>query len=482
MGRDVRHWAGPRGVAVWLPVVVVLALLGGAVAAHRYEVGPRHLPWLVADPETEPERVEAPIALTLPEAAPPAAAPAPVGGAVKGAAVRRALRSALKDPDLGPSVAVAVGDLGGVGADWTWGNASFTPASTTKVLTSVAALESLGPDHRFTTRVVSGAKAGEIVLVGGGDPYLTQRREAGDPAYWAGADLATLAAAVAQSLQADVKVRLRYDASFYAGDGTNPAWRSDYIPDDVVAPIGALMLDGGRVDGGPERADDPALAAAQALRTELIAAGLKVGRSVVPVAADPAATEIAAVQSAPLADIVEHVISVSDNEGAELLAHAVGFAVTGAGDFESGAAATTSVLEGLGVDTAGLRLGDGSGLARGNVISSATMLDVLRVAAASDHPELRAAWTGLPTAGFDGSLAYRFDRESDALGWVRAKTGTLTGVHALAGTVTDASGATLVFVVAADRVSPSAALDAQAALDRVAAALAECACSVVAVP
>lgn len=469
---------------MWLPVVLILALLGGALAAHRYEWGPRHLPWLVADPTSHPELVPAPTGLELPGATAPTLAPAPLAGALRPQAVRRAVRAALADPDLGRSVAFGVGDLSAVGEDWQWGKDAFTPASTTKLLTAVAALHALGPEHRFTTRVVAGARPGEIVLVGGGDPYLAAAPAApGEETYPERADLTTLAQAVAATVPDDQKVRLRYDASLYPGDGGNPAWRADYLPDDVVAPIGALMLDGGRVDGGPERADDPALAATQAFRTALVAAGVRVAPKLAPVGTpDPAAAEIASVASAPLAQQVERIVSISDNEGAELLGHAVGLAVAGDGSFAGGATATTQVLAELGVDTTGLVLADGSGLARGNVIGVPTMLAVLRLAASPEHPELRAAWTGLPTAGFDGSLAYRFDHESSALGRVRAKTGTLTGVHALAGTVSGADGATLVFVVAADRVDPAKALAAQDALDRVSAALAGCACSVLAVP
>src|SRR5690606_22147158 len=65
--RDRDHPRGPGRVAHWLPVLLVVALLAGAVAAHRFEVGPRHLPWLVADPVSEPQAVPPPAGLDLPD-------------------------------------------------------------------------------------------------------------------------------------------------------------------------------------------------------------------------------------------------------------------------------------------------------------------------------------------------------------------------------------------------------------------------------
>ena len=102
---------------------------------------------------------------------------------------------------------------------------------------------------------------------------------------------------------------------------------------------------------------------------------------------------------------------------------------------------------------------------------------MLRVAASEEHPELRAVVEGLPTAGFTGSLTSRFAGDAEeGLGRVRAKTGTLTGVHALAVIVTGADGVPMGVVLAADRVEPAKGLDARVALDRAAAALAACAC------
>ena len=108
---------------------------------------------------------------------------------------------------------------------------------------------------------------------------------------------------------------------------------------------------------------------------------------------------------------------------------------------------------------------------------------MVRLAASAEHPELRSVLTGLPVAGFTGSLTYRFDKgPAEAKGRVRAKTGTLTGVHGLAGVADDASGARMVFVLVADRVRLLKNLEAQTLIDRVAGALGACRCGVGSTP
>jgi D-alanyl-D-alanine carboxypeptidase/D-alanyl-D-alanine-endopeptidase (penicillin-binding protein 4) len=59
---------------------------------------------------------------------------------------------------------------------------------------------------------------------------------------------------------------------------------------------------------------------------------------------------------------------------------------------------------------------------------------------------------------------------------IRAKTGTLDGVVALAGYLQDSSGATLVFATIVTGVAKTATAGAQAAVDRLTASLPICGC------
>jgi D-alanyl-D-alanine carboxypeptidase/D-alanyl-D-alanine-endopeptidase (penicillin-binding protein 4) len=188
---------------------------------------------------------------------------------------------------------------------------------------------------------------------------------------------------------------------------------------------------------------------------------------------------VASVASAPLGEIVERTLAISDNQAAEVLARHVGLAERQEGSFEAGSAAVLEVLDRLGVRVDGSRLYDGSGLSRRNRLGVGTLADVVRLSESPDHPALRQVFTGLPVAGFTGSLAYRFDAgPEEARGRVRAKTGTLTGVHGLAGVADTVSGARMAFVVVADRVPPPKSLEARLRVDRIAAALGACTCGV----
>ena len=196
--------------------------------------------------------------------------------------VARVLGPLLNDPDLGKHVVAAVADLSSGKVVFQQGG-SARPASTTKLLTGAAALHVLGPDHRFTTRVVLDGRGQQrrLVLVGGGDPYLASKPPAKDePSYPERADLRTLARQTARALddQGIGRVRLAYDDTLFTGPDASPRWEPGYVADGVVARIRALWADEGRPASGFGRVPDPSLTAATYFAQELRAAGVPRGR------------------------------------------------------------------------------------------------------------------------------------------------------------------------------------------------------------
>jgi D-alanyl-D-alanine carboxypeptidase/D-alanyl-D-alanine-endopeptidase (penicillin-binding protein 4) len=390
------------------------------------------------------------------------------------AAVAELVADLVQATDLGGRVGVIVTELGADEPLFAHNaDAGFTPASTLKIVTAAAALRVLGPDMRFATQVVAGGAPDEVTLVGGGDPALASGET---PTVPGGATLADLADETATALaEQDVtSIRLTYDDSLFGGPAIDPDWEPGYVPGGIVAPVSALMVDGARLTPGlAARADDPGRHATQAFAELLEDRGIAVDGGLSR--ADGAAgAVIAEAVSAPLADLVEYALATSDNDAAEVLARqvAVGSGAEGA-EVAVGPAIVDAVGQ-IGVDISGQTVLDGSGLARGGSLSPAVLAQILNAAADPDNPQLRPILTGLPVAAFNGTLA---DRVPDGPGVVRAKTGTLTGVTSLAGTVSGADGRTYVFVALADDVAPANTLGARNAMDAIPAAIAECGCT-----
>jgi D-alanyl-D-alanine carboxypeptidase/D-alanyl-D-alanine-endopeptidase (penicillin-binding protein 4) len=388
----------------------------------------------------------------------------------------------LQHPDLGAQVGAVVLDPATdellLDID---GSGVHMPASTTKVLTALATLEALGPDTRFRTTVVQpGTASGDIVLVGGGDPALSRRVDVVQGWAYPFTRFDLLARATADELLAAGTrvVRLGYADDLFSGPAINPTWEPGYVPTAQVAPVSALSLDGGRARPGfAQRVEDPARYAAEAFAGLLGQYGVQVQG---PPTAQPSpdGEVLASIASPTVAELVSQMLDRSDNDVAEMLARHVARAERDEPTFAGGGRAISAVVERLGVPTAGLVLTDGSGLSRQNRISAATVARALEVAYEDPDGSSRALLTGLPVAGFTGSLGNRFadpGTNSEA-GDIRAKTGYLTGVVALAGYVVDADGQVLMFATIADAVAPADALGAQQVVDQVAAQLAACGC------
>ncbi|MCF3180822.1 D-alanyl-D-alanine carboxypeptidase/D-alanyl-D-alanine-endopeptidase, partial [Streptomyces polychromogenes] len=166
----------------------------------------------------------------------------------------------------------------------------------------------------------------------------------------------------------------------------------------------------------------------------------------------------------------ERMLTNSDNDIAEALARQTALASGKPASFEGAEEAVTQRLGSLGVDLTGSRFADGSGLNRADKVSARLLTGLLAKAADPQHPELRPVLTGLPVAGFTGTLRTRNAGTSPAAGLLRAKTGTLTGVNSLAGTVVAPSGRLLAFAFLTANAADGSA--AEKGLDKLAAAVA----------
>jgi D-alanyl-D-alanine carboxypeptidase/D-alanyl-D-alanine-endopeptidase (penicillin-binding protein 4) len=358
--------------------------------------------------------------------------------------------------------------------------AAEIPASVNKLLTSAAVLSMLGPEHRFTTSVVLSAsrKAGkkQIILVGGGDPYLaTKTTSSTYPARASVADLAKKTA-VALKKAKRTSVTLGYDAGLFTGPAWNPTWPSGY--GDQVTPTSALWVDEGRLAGGSPgpRTSDPSGQAAKAFAAALRKQGIKV-TAIAEAEAEKGDPRIAAVSSMPLERIVEQVLMTSDNDGAEVLFRQVAVAGGRAGSISQARRQMKQTLTRLKAWHEDTVVQDGSGLSRDNRIGADTLSRLLRLAAVeSSHPQLRGLITGLPVAGVEGSLRYRFsaDDARSARGMVRGKTGTLRQVYSLAGFVRTTDGTLIAYAFITNGATGEFA--AKTWLDKVAAAVAGCGC------
>lgn len=329
--------------------------------------------------------------------------------------IERGVTAGMRAPALGSDATIHVRD---VATDSTLaddgGDERQVPASTMKVITAATSLATLGEQHRFTTRVMTGPDPERIILVGGGDPLLTR------------ADVADLASRTARKLrQANVTaVTVDVDDFLFPqptdaqgwAPGDRPTYAAAVRPlalvgeysNDTVASAWSAFVQGLRAKGIDARTGERAVAAADARR-------------------------IAVIRPHTLRQAVDLMLRVSENNVAEVLFRHVALAQGYPATWSGASSAAKEVLRTLGTSTWRLRLVDGSGLSGRNRLTATSLTEVLDIALGD--PRLDALIDGLPVAGRTGTLINRFAAPpaSCARGEVAAKTGSLTGVSTLAG-------------------------------------------------
>jgi serine-type D-Ala-D-Ala carboxypeptidase/endopeptidase (penicillin-binding protein 4) len=304
-------------------------------------------------------------------------------------------------------------------------------ASNEKLLTSMAALDILGPDHRFRTEAATAGRLlgdvldGDLWLIGGGDPELD------------GSDLGALATRLRDAGLRRVTGSVLGDVSAFDRGWWAPGWIAGISRRYVTRPT-ALTWSGNRVP-------DPEAAAAATLASALRGVGVSVDGAAGAGGAPAGVATLASVGSAPLSEILLRQNHDSVNLDAELITKALG-SMRGRGSTAAGADRIQTWARRHGVTA---RVRDGSGLSNRDRTSAAGVVTLLL--AARRRPWFPAFYASLPAPG-EGTLS---ERLADAP--VRAKTGTLFArpTSALSGYVRTADGTLAAFTVLTEGLGSS---------------------------
>ncbi|RMG25395.1 MAG: D-alanyl-D-alanine carboxypeptidase/D-alanyl-D-alanine-endopeptidase [Armatimonadetes bacterium] len=367
------------------------------------------------------------------------------------------------------------------------------PASTMKLLTSVYAVETLGLDYR--PRTTAWRYRGAVYLQGGGDPGLTVE------------DLTQLA----ELLNVRPDEPAFFDDSLFGQGRIGPGWEADDLHRGYAAPVSPLTVNGGKVTlmasagkawleprnfgirvsgtigtGPPDvrfirdpgswtlrvwgRAPkeevinvgtvslpDPGLCAARVFHPKAVrSGGLSVPRTLIPADAPgivyPVGTvgeELVYLAPRTVADLLPHVLQNSDNTYAETLLRLASWRETGDGDWPAASRALGAFAERIGIPSNGVTAADGSGLSRRNRLSARALAALLRFA--TKRPYWETLREALARPGV-GTLEKRLAGVE-----VYAKTGTMSGVSALAGIVRAADGSEILFAVVLNGLASTAA-------------------------
>ena len=425
--------------------------------------------------------------------------------------LRDSIESILKDPYLkGVSVGIKIVKLGD-SADASKvayekdAIQRFNPASNLKLVTTAAALETLGSDFQFQTKLVQ--KGNILALVGDGDPTLGDA-EALRKVDW---QSTTLFQKWAEGLSArglKSADQLVYDDSIFDDQYVNPAWPADQLQDWYVAGVAGLNFNincldfyvkpgeyGKPVDyttdppttypavvntcvHGKENAiwlsrapgasqvelrgqasvanidpvrvtiDNPPLYTATVLRDVFKKSGIDIGGDI---KRDPTVRDsmdqwqTIAVNQTPIAQVISRANKDSINLYAEALCKRLGAAVSKQpGSWANGPPAVGAFLQSIGITPNQFSLQDGCGLSHKDTISPGTLVAVLEHEFFSKNRDVYL--NSLAVAGVDGTLKKRFEG-TPLLHRVVGKSGFIDGVSALSGFVKSRDGTQYVFAI-----------------------------------
>ena len=359
--------------------------------------------------------------------------------------VKYALDLLAREADRAPYTAgICVWDLTDDTFLWGYNNHKvLRPASTQKVLTAISALSIIGAGHAIQTRtyytgsISDGTLTGDIYVVGDFDPMYSH------------ADLKELARAIRDLGIKRVNGKIYGDASMKHADLYGNGWCWDDVPSKYEPFLCALMVERGRVhpNFGTYSKDPsfhPAAHFAYALGQELRNLGISIdgyGMKDYPGNGRNLHTKTVTIEQ-----VMQRMLKNSDNLHAEAVFFQLANAAAGKRcSWKDGAKQVEATLRKAGASLTGIEVADGSGVSLYNYVTPDAQVALLRYAYKT--PSIyQPFYQALPIAGVDGTLDERM-QTGNAYRNVRAKTGTLEGVIALAGYVTASNGHQLAFSI-----------------------------------
>ena len=397
-------------------------------------------------------------------------------------------------------------------------NKLMMPASNMKIVTLAAAAEQLGWEYTYETRLFAvgairdGLLAGDLVIVGSGDPSLVAADGMADRVF------ADWAQRLKQRGIRAVSGRVIGDDNGFEKETLGLGWMWDDLPTDDSAGVGALQYNesaakvtvapgpaagdaaainidpsdtgltvvssvttgaagsrtsisvhrlpgrtklelGGTIAAGAAPSaltvsvDNPTQYYVTALRTALIANGIDVRGPAVDIddvrdAPPVAGTPVVSYRSPPLSELAIRLMKISQNQYAETLLKSVSSGPGVVPTTAAGWRTALTIFDRWGVPAGSLIQRDGSGLTRYDFVTPEAIVAILTHV--DRDSRLRGPFeASLPIAGRDGTLANRM-KGTPAEGNVRAKTGSMTAVRGTSGYVTSADGEPLVFCILAN--------------------------------
>ena len=315
------------------------------------------------------------------------------------------------------------------------------PASTMKLVTAITALDRLGGDYEYQTRfcysgTLSGATLkGNLYVIGGFDPTLTAD------------DVATMVESIREQGVDTIRGNLVADRTMKETLDYGEGWCWD---DDNPMLIPLTI---GRKD-----------IFMTTFKRELQRQGVVLVGGQLQEAPAPSNVRTLSTYRHAIDVILERMLKDSDNFYAESM-----FYQTAASSGRKLAKATEArnitrqLIKRLGLGGEQYRIADGSGLSLYNYVSPELLVRLL-IHAYRTPDILKHLMPALPIAGVDGTLKKRMI-DTPAYDNVKAKTGTVTGISALAGYLTTADGRPLCFAIINQGVMRSA--DGRAFQDKV---------------